>query len=142
MSHLQSIDAAAIPACMPIAWAIEFVSSAPGGRLRKDDMTIKNGARKRSDDLRPEYNLTEVKGGVRGKYFARASAGTTLVVLEPDVAKTFPTAQAVNEALRALAKVAQSHARGRGKLPPRPLQPTSRKRPTVKRERSGKAARG
>lgn len=105
-------------------------------------MIIKNGARKRSDDLRPEYDLTQLKGSVRGKYFARASTGTTLVVLEPDVAQTFPTSQAVNEALRALAKVAQSHARGRGKLPNRPLQPRSRKRAPVRKERSGKAVRG
>jgi hypothetical protein len=103
---------------------------------------MKNGARKRSDDLRPEYDLTKLKGGVRGKYFARASAGTTLVVLDPDVADTFPTSQAVNDALRALAKLAQSHAPSRGKLPNRPLQPASRKRPSVKRQRSGKAARG
>jgi hypothetical protein len=103
---------------------------------------MKNGARKRPDDLRPEYDLTQLKAGVRGKYFARASAGTTLVVLDPDVAETFPTSQAVNDALRALAKVAQSHASSLGKLPNRPLQPASRKRPSVKRQRPGKAARG
>ncbi len=53
------------------------------------------------DDLRPEYDLRELfKGGVRGKYAARYRAGTNLVLLEPDMAKAFPTEAAVNEALR------------------------------------------
>lgn len=53
------------------------------------------------DELRPEYNLNELlKGGVRGKYVERYRAGTNLVLLDPDVARAFPTAAAVNEALR------------------------------------------
>lgn len=53
------------------------------------------------DDLRPEYNLAELlKTGVRGKYAERFRAGTNLVLLEPDIAKAFPTDQAVNDALR------------------------------------------
>ena len=53
------------------------------------------------DELRPEYDLKELlKGGVRGKYAERYRAGTNLVLLEPDVAKAFPTEKAVNEALR------------------------------------------
>jgi hypothetical protein len=53
------------------------------------------------DNLRPEYDLRELlKGGVRGKYAKRYRAGTNLVLLAPDVAKAFPTEDAVNEALR------------------------------------------
>jgi hypothetical protein len=53
------------------------------------------------DELRPEYDLNELlKGGVRGKYVERYRAGTNLVLLDPDVARAFPTAAAVNEALR------------------------------------------
>jgi hypothetical protein len=52
-------------------------------------------------ELRPEYDLRELlKGGVRGKYVRRYRAGTNLVRLAPDVAKAFPTEDAVNEALR------------------------------------------
>jgi hypothetical protein len=44
------------------------------------------------DDLRPEYDLAELlKTGVRGKCAERFRAGTNLVLLEPDIAKTFPT---------------------------------------------------
>ena len=52
------------------------------------------------DDLRPEYNFSSLAGGVRGKYFERYRAGVNLALLEPEVAKAFPTDAAVNEALR------------------------------------------
>jgi hypothetical protein len=54
------------------------------------------------DDLRPEYGLSELKGGVRGKYFERYRKGTNLALLAPDVRAAFPTDEAVNEALRSL----------------------------------------
>jgi hypothetical protein len=60
-----------------------------------------------SDELRPEYDETVLKDGVRGKYVQRYRAGTNVVLLAPDVAAAFPTAEAVNEALRLLMKVAQ-----------------------------------
>ena len=44
-------------------------------------------------------------GGVRGKYARRYAQGTNVVLLEPDVAKAFPSAEAVNESLRALAGI-------------------------------------
>ncbi len=49
--------------------------------------------------MRDEYDFTN---GVRGKYAERFAEGTNLVRLEPDVAKQFPTSEAVNEALRDL----------------------------------------
>ncbi|HEY0323917.1 MAG TPA: hypothetical protein VGC66_23420 [Pyrinomonadaceae bacterium] len=60
------------------------------------------------DELRPEYDLSQLKGKVRGKYVERYRAGTNLVLLEPDVAAAFPDAKAVNEALRLLIKVAEN----------------------------------
>ncbi len=55
----------------------------------------------KEDELRPEYNLRKLlKGGVRGKYTERYRSGTNLVLLDPDVAKTFGSEQAINEALR------------------------------------------
>ena len=55
-----------------------------------------------SDDLRPEYDLTQLKGGVRGKYLERYRSGTNLALLAPDVRKAFPTDEAVNNALRSM----------------------------------------
>lgn len=54
------------------------------------------------DDLRDEYDLTQLQGGVRGKYVHRYRTGTNLVRLEPDVAAAFSTEAAVNAALRLL----------------------------------------
>ncbi len=62
------------------------------------------------DELRPEYDLSQLKGRVRGKYVERYRARTNLVLLEPDVAAAFPDAKAVNEALRLLIKVAENQA--------------------------------
>lgn len=56
------------------------------------------------DELRPEYDLSQLKGRVRGKYVERFRAGTNLILLEPDVAAAFPDATTVNEALRLLIK--------------------------------------
>ena len=56
--------------------------------------------------MRDEYDFSELKGAVRGKYHERYKAGTNLVLLQPDVAEAFPDAESVNEALRALLKVA------------------------------------
>jgi len=58
--------------------------------------------KKKADELRKEYNLSSLKGGVRGKYLRRYEAGTNLVLLSPDVAKHFPDGQSVNSALRTL----------------------------------------
>ena len=59
------------------------------------------------DDLRPEYEFSKMKGGVRGKYAERYRAGTNLVKIDPDVAEVFADDNAVNEALRSLIRVAR-----------------------------------
>ena len=62
--------------------------------MKKDDENL--------DDVRPEYDLSKLKGGVRGKHFDRYRAGTNLALLAPDVRSAFPTDEAVNQALRSL----------------------------------------
>jgi hypothetical protein len=54
------------------------------------------------DDLRPEYDLSQLKGAVRGKYYEQYRAGTNLALLAPDIRAAFPTDEAVNNALRSL----------------------------------------
>ena len=63
---------------------------------------------KNNDDLRPEYDLSKLKGGVRGKYYRQATAGTNLVLIEPELTDVFPDAESVNRALRLLAETAIS----------------------------------
>jgi len=60
-----------------------------------------------ADTLRPEYRREDLGKGVRGKYFKQHMQGTNLVLLQPEVAKAFPTPAAVNEALRGLMQVAE-----------------------------------
>jgi hypothetical protein len=62
---------------------------------------------KKSGELRTEYKRGDLGHGVRGKYFESYQEGTNLVLLSPDVAKIFPTDEAVNEALRSLIKLAE-----------------------------------
>jgi len=93
------------------------------------------------DDLRPEYDFASMKGGVRGKYVARLRKGSNLVLLEPEIAAAFPSDGAVNEALRGVLHTTRA-VRGKGGLPDRALQPTSRaKRRGSQAKRAG-AARG
>jgi len=61
-----------------------------------------------SGDLRKEYNLSQLKGGVRGKYYKRANAGTNLVLIEPDLVDVYPDSASVNRALRVLAEAART----------------------------------
>ena len=61
------------------------------------------GAQKprRDPPMRAEYDFSNA---VRGKYAKRFAAGSNVVVLEPEVARAFPTAKAVNAALRSVAE--------------------------------------
>ncbi|MDQ6676943.1 MAG: hypothetical protein M3Z09_06580 [Acidobacteriota bacterium] len=82
---------------------------------------------KHSDEMRQEYDLSKLSGGVRGKYHDQAAAGTNLVLIERDLVKVFPDGKAVNKALRVLAEAAretaaefwrrQSHLIGRARTP-------------------------
>jgi len=64
-----------------------------------------------TDQLRPEYDLSKLKGGVRGKYAKRFRQGTNLVLLAPDIAKYFPDEQSVNNALRSLVEIVKGKCR-------------------------------
>ena len=60
------------------------------------------------DELRPEYSRADLRNGVRGKYLAEYRSGTNLVLLDSDVAKLYPTAEAVNAALRRLMQLQET----------------------------------
>ena len=61
-----------------------------------------------SDEMRAEYDFSR---GVRGRHAARYAAGTNVVVLEPDVASQFPTADDVNDTLRTVARLIERRKR-------------------------------
>ena len=64
-------------------------------------------ANRNNNDLRPEYDLSKLKGGARGKYYRQATAGTNLVLIEPELTNVFPDTESVNRALRLLADTAE-----------------------------------
>jgi hypothetical protein len=91
----------------------------------------KTGESTTVEEMRPEYDFSAVKGGVRGKYYEAYRAGHTVVIhkedgtdsvqyfkledgavmLEPDVKKYFPTSDAVNKALRSLIEIVPAKKR-------------------------------
>lgn len=85
-------------------------------------------AKKMDDDLRPEYDLSQLKGGVRGKYFQQATAGTNLVLIEQELAEVFPDTESVNRALRLLVNTAEAAA---GPTRRRPVASTKRLKRTA-----------
>ncbi len=72
-------------------------------------------AKRLDDEMRPEYDLSQLKGGVRGKYYRQATAGTNLVLIEPELADVFPDTEAVNRALRLLVDTAEAAAAPSGR---------------------------
>jgi hypothetical protein len=88
-------------------------------------------AQRLDDDLRPEYDLSQLKGGVRGKYYRQAAAGTNLMLIEPELADVFRDSESVNRALRLLVDTAEAAAgagRPRHGAVNRRAQPTRQKR--------------
>ena len=79
-------------------------------------MTIKQPSRKMADDnnhddLRPEYCREDFPAGLkRGRYAASMAEGTNMVRIDPDLLEAFPDSFAVNEALRALLRIAERSA--------------------------------
>ncbi len=77
------------------------------------------------DDLREEYDLSQLKNPIRGKYYQRYQQGHSItihhqdgtttvehfpkqndvIVLDPDVKKYFPNSESVNSTLRSLIKL-------------------------------------
>jgi len=86
----------------------------------------KASANRRNDDLRPEYDLARLAGGIHGKYYRQAVAGTNLILIEPELARVFRDSESVNRALRLLLETAAASAtaaRSRHRAPKKRLQP-------------------
>jgi hypothetical protein len=78
--------------------------------------------------MRAEYKHSDFKKLERGKFYQRVVAGSNVVVLDPKVAKAFPSSAIVNQTLkicsnwrknrlaRNLARAAKSPALGKGRL--------------------------
>lgn len=72
-------------------------------------------AQRAEDEMRAEYDFSNAKPN---PYAARFMGDVRIVVLDPDVASSFPDAASVNDALRALVRIARRP----------PKKPTSKRR--------------
>ena len=70
--------------------------------MKKPRSTSSRRANPDADTMRPEYDFSNA---VRGVTAVRYAEGANVILLDPDVAKVFPNAKAVNEALRTLARI-------------------------------------
>ena len=77
--------------------------------------------KKVEDEMRAEYKRTDFGKLERGKFFKEVAKGTSVALIDPKLAKAFPTSEAVNQALRGLLALADETARitGRSKRPAR-----------------------
>ena len=65
----------------------------------------KISTRKQDDyELKKEYDLSKMTVLPKGRFDPKRRIGSNVVILEPDIAKAFPSDEAVNEALRLLLK--------------------------------------
>jgi hypothetical protein len=87
---------------------IDFNLAALTSVRRTANSMKKASTKKNNDYLRSEHDLSQLKGGVRGKYYREAKAGTNLVLIDPELANVFPDSESVNRALRLLADTAES----------------------------------
>ena len=72
---------------------------------KQEEITAEESADELVDsDMLPVYDFSK---GIRGKYVQRLAEGSNIIVLAPDLAEIFPDSAAVNDALRALADIAQ-----------------------------------
>jgi hypothetical protein len=62
--------------------------------------------------MRAEYDFST---GKRGAFLKRFPTGVTLIALDEDVRKEFPTAAAVNKALRSISKTKESARRSKNR---------------------------
>lgn len=58
--------------------------------------------KKAKGGLRADYSRVSLGQGIRGKHYRAFRKRSNLVLLKPEIAAAFPTARAVNNALRSL----------------------------------------
>jgi len=72
---------------------------------------MKKARNSKSDEMRAEYKRSDFKKLERGKFYQRVVAGSNVVVLDPKVAKAFPSSAIVNQTLNDLLDLARKSSR-------------------------------
>jgi hypothetical protein len=58
-------------------------------------------------DLEEEYDLSQMTALPKGRYDPTRRAGKNIIVLAPDLVQSFPSDEAVNEALRLVLRLSE-----------------------------------
>ena len=74
-----------------------------------------NFMKKTKDEMRAEYKRSDFTKLERGKFYKEVAKGTSVVLLDPAIAKVFPTSEAVNAALLGLLTLTEQTARITGR---------------------------
>jgi hypothetical protein len=72
---------------------------------------MKNARNSTDDEMRAEYKCSDFKKLERGKFYKKVITGSNVVILEPKVAKAFPSSAIVNQTLSKLLDLARKSAR-------------------------------
>ena len=67
--------------------------------------------KKTKDEMRAEYKRSDFTKLERGKFYKEVAKGTSVALLDPAIAKLFPTSEAVNAALLGLLTLTEQTAR-------------------------------
>lgn len=67
--------------------------------------------KKLKDEMRAEYQRSDFKTLERGMFHKEVAKGTGVALIDPEIAKSFPTSEAVNEALRNLLALTEQTVR-------------------------------
>ena len=67
--------------------------------------------KKAEDEMRAQYKRSDFTSLERGKFYPEVAEGTAVALLEPAIAKAFPTSQAVNEVLAGLLALTEKTSR-------------------------------
>lgn len=73
--------------------------------------------KKDEDEMRAEYKRSDFAKLERGKYYKEVAKGTTVVLLDPILAKAFPTSESVTQALRGLLSIATAATTSKSRSP-------------------------
>lgn len=68
------------------------------------------------DEMRSEYKREDLGVGAHGKHYRSYMDSHNLVLLRPEVAKAFPSEEAVNEALLSLIRIAKASTSPRSRM--------------------------
>jgi hypothetical protein len=97
--------------CMHWSEVTQFALSVPDSQpVMKGSAMKPEQTDEQADDMRPEYDFDFSKAE-RGRYAKRLKTeGSNLVLIDPELAKSFPDSASVNAALRTIVEFAQRSA--------------------------------